>query len=134
MSNTAGFEALDEMIARVRRVPELVREAAPEVAQEVERELAANIAAGRAPDGSAWEPTKEGKQPLVGAAKALSVRAVGSVILMTVGGPEAKHHKGTARGKVKRRIILTRGIPAPMASAIRKVFGRRFSKLMGSGR
>lgn len=131
MSNAAGFAALDAMIDRVRRVPELVREAAPEVAAEVERELVANIAAGRAPDGTAWEPTKEGGRPLANAAKALSVRAVGSVVLMTVSGPEAKHHLGLARGKVKRRIILTRGIPSPMASAMRKVFARRFARLMG---
>ncbi|MCC6557188.1 MAG: hypothetical protein IT372_29910 [Polyangiaceae bacterium] len=118
------------MIRRIRSIPRLVTEAAPEVADALRAQLAQQVASGRAPDGSAWKPTKDGKKPLAGAAKALAVRAVGTVVLATLGGHEVFHHYGT-KLVPKRQILPFGSLPAELGAAIKAGLVRRFRRQMG---
>ena len=117
--NAAGFRALDDMIARLRAVPQMADAAAPELAEAVKGEIDAQIAAGVDPQGKAWTPTREGNRPLVNAAKAVTSKALGTVILITLGSPEVFHHFG-AQGKPVRQVIPQEGgLPMKLGNAIR---------------
>jgi hypothetical protein len=129
MSN--GAAQLDGQIARLRELAKLVPSAAPAVAVAMSDVIVANIARGVGPDGAPWERTEEGKQPLRGAAKALEVRAVGTVVVATLTGPEARHHLGAVRGGVRREILPTGGtIPGPMVDRIERAVTDRFRAIM----
>lgn len=131
--NASGFAALDAMIGRLRAVRGLARAAAPAIAEELERELAANIDAGVGPDGESLKPTAKGDRPLKHAVRALSVKAVGTVILARLTGPEAKHHLGIARGHIARRILPTRKIPSPVTASIGRILSAKFMDIMKGG-
>jgi hypothetical protein len=120
--NTAAFAALDKHIARVQSVPGVAKRIAPDLAKDVQRILVKNIAAGIGPDGNRWQATKDGAAPLRNAARALTVSAVDAMIVMLLEGPEAKHHKGSARGRIKRLILPTRATIAPFREMARKAF------------
>lgn len=126
-----GHAALDAQIRRLRELENLVPDAAPAVANTLDKEIRHQIARGVGPDGQRWKPTKKGERPLQNAAKALTVRPVGNVVLATLEGPEALHHLGRARGGVRREILPTGKIPEPMTKAITKVIEERFTKTMG---
>lgn len=124
--------ALDAHISRIRYLSELGQRSAPSVAKALERELGAQIAAGVDPNGKPLQPTKEGKTPLTGAAKALRVRPIGSVVLATLEGPEALHHQGRARGGVRRQILPTGGaIPPTVERAVKTAVTAEFRRTMG---
>ncbi len=116
---------LDKMIAQLRAIPDLVEKVLPEVAAECHKVIAENVAAQRGPDGTPWPKGKDGHPVLVNAADAVTASAIGNVILIRVSGPEARHHLGIAKGKVKREIIPTRKIPKPMVEAMKRVINRR---------
>jgi hypothetical protein len=120
--NTSGFAALDKHIARIESVPGVAKRIAPDVSKDVHRLIVKNIAAGIGPDGAQWKATKEGASPLRNAARALTVSAVEAMIVMMLEGPEAKHHKGTARGRIKRLILPTRATVKPFRELARKAF------------
>jgi hypothetical protein len=125
--NADGFAALDRMIAKTRAIPGLVKEVAPEIARVVGVELKQNIDAGRAPDGTPWEPTKEGGRPLVNASKHVTVRAVGTVIVVRLtGAVEVKHHLGRVKGGVRRQIIPTRKTAGPILRLAKRLTLQRF--------
>ena len=127
-----GSIALNAQIAKLRRLgPALTKGGAPAVALAVRGELAAQIAAGTGPDGRAWKPTKAGTPPLRNAAAALTVRAVGTVVVATLSGVEARHHLGAVKGKVKREILPTGKIPDPVTRAITRVVTAEFEAIMG---
>lgn len=126
-----GDAELDEIIARIRKVPQLGRIAAPEVADAVDAQLRSTIGAGESSDGKPWAPRKaDGGRALVHASDAVKVGAIGSVVWMRVTGIEAAHHRGAVKGKVARPIIPTAatGIPAgmiaPVTNALTEVFKR----------
>lgn len=123
--------ALDAHIARIRQLEQLGARAAPEVAQAVEREIGTQIVAGTGPDGKAWPKTQAGTAPLRGAARALRVRAISSVVVATIEGHHALHHQGRARGGVRRQILPTKGIPQTVERAITKVVTGEFRRTMG---
>lgn len=123
--------ALDAHIARLRELGNLAAKSAPEVAKEVERELRSQIAAGTGPDGAPWQPTKAGTTPLRGAARALRVRAIGTVIVATLEGHHALHDQGRARGGVRRKVLPSAKMPQPIASAVERVVTREFRRTMG---
>ena len=125
----SGEDQLDAMIATIRKLPELGKQAAPDVAAAVEADLQRTIAVGTTPDGEPWKLTKEGDKPLTGAAKALAVVAVGTTVFVRLTGPEARHHLGRGRGGVVRQVIPTKRIPAKMATAIRSVLERHFTAM-----
>lgn len=128
---SSGDTQLNSMLEKLRRLPELATQAAPKVAEAVRDELEKSIAAGTTPEGKAWERTKDGKQPLEGAAKALAVVAVGSTVFARLTGHIARHHLGRARGGVVRPILPTEGLPKDMAKAIKTVLVDEFTGLMG---
>lgn len=129
--NEAAFESLDSYIERLRSLPKgIVRESAPAIAKEAHSEIEQNIALQRDPDGEHWLPGKGGRNVLTGAAQAVNSRAIGDTIIISVEGPEAKHHKGTANGGIKRGIIPTRKIPKPLVDAIKRIMGAAFQRIM----
>lgn len=131
MSNAAAFAALDEQIKRIRELPEIAQTIAPAAAKELESIMRGNIAAGEAPDGKDWKLTEQGKQPLRNAAKALTVRAIGTKVLARLTGPEAKHNLGAVWGKIKRQILPDRRLPQAMTEALRRVSTTAYARLMG---
>jgi len=116
---TNGHRELDAMIAQIKSIGELAHGSAPAVAEAVETVLRKQVKAGRSAEGAPWQKTQEGAQPLVNAAKALAVVAVGNTVFARLKGPEARHHLGTARGGVVRSILPVDGLPKPLADAIR---------------
>lgn len=130
----SGNATVSRWIDRLRKLPQaMTRDAAPEVARSLEAELRAQIARGEAPDGTAWKSTADGKRPLRGAAKALSVRASGPAIVVSLSGIDARHHRGWVRGGVARPILpsASEGMPAPFARAIDAVLAQRFRAATG---
>jgi hypothetical protein len=119
MSNSSGFAAIDDMIARIRGLPDAIKAAAPSLAEAAKGVLDENIAASRGPDGTAWKPKKEGGAPLAHAANALSSRASGTVLLLELRGPEVWHHFGTKHVPA-RPILPSTGLPLTMAAAIKR--------------
>lgn len=129
-----GVAVLDLWVRRLRTLPkQLVLEAAPAAARAFDGVLHEQIAAGQAPDGTAWKPTAEGERPLKNAGDALTVRAIGTVLLARLEGPEARHHKGTARGRVVRRILPSRAELGAAFKAIKPVIGKAFKTHMTGG-
>ena len=129
-----GTAKLNEQIVRLRSLPGLIPRIAPAVARVVERKLNENISKGIGPDGAPWPLRKaDGGLALQSAGKALSVNAVGNVIVCRLTGIFAKHNYGAVRGKVKRRIIPKTRVPGPMADAIREVLAGEFRATMKSG-
>ena len=127
----ADHSALDAHIARIRQLGNLAAKVAPAVAKEVELEIHSQIAAGTAPDGQPWQPTKAGTTPLRGAARALRVRAIGTVIVATLEGHHALHDQGRARGGVRRQVLPSAKMPHPIARAVERVVTREFKQTMG---
>ena len=126
MSNDDAFRSLQELINRSKEMGNAAEAIAPEVAKALESELHDNISKGVGPDGEAWQKTQEGEVPLRNAAKALDVKADGSVVMAILTGPEARHHLGTAKGQIKRRILPSgRRIPQKTVEAIRSAFFKK---------
>lgn len=126
-----GAAALRAQIELLESLPaRLLAEAPPLVAVELEKEIRANIAAGRDPDGAPWAKTQAGAVPLRNAGKALTVKAMGSVVLAKLVGPEARHHLGTAAGKIRRQILPTKRVPRSMTLAIKRVLAKKFNQIV----
>jgi hypothetical protein len=127
-----GRAKMDAWIAALRTLPvDLVTASTPEVAKALEDDIKASANAGAAPDGSAWQKTESGAKALPNAADRVKVEHSGSVVLARLKGNEVRHHKGTARGGIRRQILPTRKIPDNVAVAIRRVFGKHFTRLVG---
>ncbi|MBN8609145.1 MAG: phage virion morphogenesis protein [Deltaproteobacteria bacterium] len=131
-----GASEMDAMVAQLRALPGMVERAAPDIARALDDELRANIARGVGPDGTPWKPTKDGTAPLANAGKALSTRAVGTVVLARLDGVEARHHLGAIRGSSKenwlaRPILPSNKIPAPVAKAIKTILTEEFEETTG---
>lgn len=123
-TNAVASQNLDVFRARVEATPSTLAEVARRAASEIEAIIRANIAAQRAPDGSPWPATKDGRPALERAADAVTVRAVGPRIVITVSGVEARHDVGAVRGRVRRQIVPTGDLPGDMSAAIERVVER----------
>lgn len=127
MAQNAGIQ---DMIRRLHNAGRIATDGVDDAATKFGDELRAQLTAGRSPDGEAWKATKSGGRPLKGAAAAVQVRGVGSVILARIGGHHVYHHFGTAR--VPRRSILPRtGLPETLADAIRAGLTDYFRREVG---
>jgi hypothetical protein len=124
----AALERLRQRILAIGQTPEAI---APEVAREAKAIIDRNIANGQGPDGKPWKPTKKGEKPLRGAAAAVSARADGSRVVLTLTGPEALHHLGWARGGVVRQILPYRNLPAPFLLAIKRAVAKHVARSGG---
>lgn len=133
MAESAGIAAIDDMISRLRGFPESIRAEAPGLAKAVQRELEADIAAGRAPDGSTWPLRKGGGKALANAAAKLTGAAIGTVLLFTLRGAEVWHNFGT-RHVPKRQILPSSGLPTNLAVAIKKGVVEVFKSKVGGRR
>jgi hypothetical protein len=123
------------MIRRVRGLERFPERAAPAIARALESELRRSIAAGAAPDGTAWKPTQDGRVPLRGAARALTVRATGAFVLARLTGVEARHHFGWVRGGLARPILPTTSVlPSAVARAVTRAAVEEFRRAMDGGR
>lgn len=125
---SAATEALDAMIAATSGLTTLVDDAMPALAKSVRARIEETIAAGTTSYGEPWAPKQDGGQPLVNAASAVAVAAVGRTIYVRVMGVEARHHIGSVKGKRKRAIIPERGLPSAMANNMRAVLQRAFEE------
>lgn len=122
-----GDTQLEAMIARIRSLPQLAREAAPDAADVVREELERTIKAGTDATGDPWVPRKsDGGKPLSGADKAVFVAPIGSRVFVRVKGYIARHHLGRARGGVFRPVIPVKGIPPRMVAGIKRVLTSHF--------
>lgn len=121
---------IQEWIERLNALATLPVQLAPKVAAELDKQIRANVAAGVDPDGKAWPATRDGKQPLRNAGKALTVRALGTRIVATLTGPEALHHLGRARGGVVRRILPSAKLPGAVVAAIKRVIASELDKVL----
>jgi hypothetical protein len=126
-----SLDRLDAHIARVERLSELARDAAPDVAYELQDELERQIGAGTDPAGKTWEPRKEdGARPLQTAAKALAVAPVLNTVFARLRGHVARHHLGRAKGGLVRQILPSKITPR-ISARIHGVLSRRFDETMG---
>lgn len=123
---SAATEALQQMIDACERMSTLVPDTMPALTKAVRAEIERTITAGTSAYGEPWKPTKDGEKPLRNAAKALNVSWVNRTIYVTLIGPEARHHFGIVKGKVKRGVIPERGLPSTMANAMRAELERAF--------
>lgn len=131
VDNSSANAQLTAMIAKLRALPRaLTTEAAPAVAEVLDTEIRAQIARGQDPDGQPWQPTQTGAQPLRNAGKALTVKAIGNVVLARITGPEALHHMGRVAGGVVRQILPSARLPQSMTRAIKRVLAERFSEVV----
>ena len=125
-----GTAELQGMIATLKRIPGLAKQHAPEIADVVGDELRKTADAGTTPFGQPWQVKKDGGRPMENAADAVKCAAVGSTILAVVKGPEARHHKGTARGGIPRQLLpVSNRIPKQIDAAVREVLNDAFEDL-----
>ena len=129
-----GLAELDAMIAAAKASyglapADVARAAVPFVDAAVK----ATAAAGTTPDGKPWAPTKGGGRALENAASALSTSSSGSVVTVTLSGPEVFHNAG---GRVPKRQILPdggAGVPKNVAEALTKAAAQGFTRATGGG-
>lgn len=124
---------LQTAIDALRSLGSLAEDVAPKCAKALKVDIEAQIAAGKAPDGTPWQLTADGKVPLRNAAKALRVTSERNVVIARLDGPEALHHHGTAAGGIKRQILPTRKIPDSAVRAVRQILVDETAKRLGGG-
>lgn len=131
-NNAAASQTIDAWIKRLQGLPSLVKDAAPVVADRVRSILQEGANAGVAPDGTPWPLTKkDSRKALPGAASAINVRAVGSVILMSVEGYWYYHQIGI---RVPRRALIPDGqLGRKLTDAMRQEISKAFNRKMGGG-
>ena len=116
--NRQGFARLDDWIRNLETFGDSIPEMTKSLVPVVESEAAEAVQGQRSMDGVGWAPTKSGKRALAGAMKAITVKAVGTVILITMRGHEVFHQFGF-RGTPARPILPTAGMPKKLGNAIR---------------
>jgi hypothetical protein len=132
MSNARAVTSLRKLRDDLSRMPEAIPVVAKRSAEAIKRAIDANIAAGRAPDGSSWAPREDGGKPLADAAQAVDVVAVGSTVVATVHGVEARHHAGKVKGGVARPILPRGKLPEPMRAAVQEIAAEELSRRRGA--
>ncbi len=92
---------------------------AQRMAPVIEGELATAAGANRSVSGEAWKPNKDGSKPLQGILSALTVKAIGTVVLVTLTGHHVFHEFGTKRTP-RRSLLPHGGLPDRIGNLIRK--------------
>ncbi len=116
----ADLAGLDGLISKLRRSREFIARAAPAAAEAMAAELRATAAAGTSPDGTPWAPRKDGGRALANAAAAITVRAVGTVLLARAQHPYGIHNAGAGKTLPRRQVLPRGGIPPRVAEAIKR--------------
>ena len=124
----SGEGEIDKMIASVKRMPAILKKAAPACADVLREEITRSISAGQSPEGEAWKPRADGSRALQNAAKALTVEAHGTVVQAVLTGPEAIHHRGTKKDP-RRQILPTSGtLPDAVNEGFKRALAAEFKK------
>ena len=126
------MSGVDAMIGALRKLGAAPAAIAKRAAPLVDAAVKKTAAAGTTPDGQPWQPKKDGGRPLVNAANALSTKAVGTTVVVTLEGPEVVHDKGTKR--LPQRKILPdggAGLPTNVADAMREACEKVRADIMG---
>lgn len=114
------LSSLDGLIRKLRQARGFLVKAAPAAAAAMQGALRATAAAGTAPDGSPWAPRKrDGGRALAGAASAITVRPVGTVLLAKLRFPEVIHDAGNPPILPRRQIIPHGALPETVMQAIK---------------
>jgi len=131
MGNEAAFAALDDMIATMRALPEVVEENIGPVAQAADASIRADAAAGIDPQtGAPWAPRKaDGGRVMSGAAGAISMTVSGTKITWEIGPPYVFWHFGVKGAKPRHVIPWQPGMPAKLGLAVRRGFVAPWRKL-----
>lgn len=121
-----GAAVLAGPMAMLNAIQGFSTRAAPEIARELERILDENIKAERGPDGKPWPKKRDGGKALQGTVGALKVQIIGSSVVATLGGIEARHNLGFVRGTRallgnKRQTLPSLRVPGALAQAIQRV-------------
>ena len=126
-----GYTVMQGLVDKLRELGQSAETIAADIAPELRAELEGNIAAARAPDGSAWKPTQQGHAPLQGAAGAMGVAAVGTKVIAALRGIHARHHYGHVRGGIARPILPGGTLPPQIVELVTRVAEQRFRIIMG---
>ena len=113
----AGLAEIDQWIANIRSLPEMVNAAAPAVGEMLLAEFQRTANAGTTPEGEPWAPTKAGNRPLANAAASMQLVVSGNVIIIKITDHHVFHQFGA--GSPARRIIPAGGLPDRLGNAIR---------------
>ena len=117
MADAATFVATK--VAQLRLMARVPREAVRPVADVVKREIDAQLAAGTDPLGEPWPEKAGGGKALRDIGKHLVVGILGQTIIVRIKARHiVLHHFGYARGRKKRQVLPSDGIPPKMARAI----------------
>jgi hypothetical protein len=133
MGEAQGFAAIDDMIRRVRGLPDAFDEAAPEIARMAKRETDRAIDESHSLDGKPWKPTKAGTKPLAYAAKAVRTYVDGQWVIIELSGYEVFHNYGTKRVPARPILPSVDGMPLKLGIAIRKGIVKIGSAHLGGG-
>jgi hypothetical protein len=125
---------LETRAARIRALAGMGVRAAPAAAVAIQAVVAGHVARGEGSDGKPWPRTAAGDVPLRNAAAAVTVRAVGSTIVLRVTGPEARHDTGRVRGGIRRAILPVAALPADQGAAIGRAVDDVFRRTLAGGR
>lgn len=129
----SGIAALDDLIARLRALAgaQIGARVAAKAVPGVDAALKKTAKAGTTPDGQPWQVKKDGGRPLKNAASKISTEASGNLVIATLTGPEAFHHRG-ARGAPVRQILPDSGtIPEGVRKALLEAAEAVFKEVMG---
>lgn len=134
MANESAHAQMRAIIQRLRTLPkELIAQSAPLIGEELKASIDGSVARGQAPDGTPWPLKLDGERALVDAADDVTVDVVGSVIVATLRGKYVLHHKGFARGGVRRQVIPTKKAPQAFINAAKKALSQRYVEIMTRG-
>jgi hypothetical protein len=126
-----AFAQVDKMTAFLRGLgKKVIEDARADIARAMKSETERTIAAQTDAYGEPWKPGTEGEQMLEGTQIETKIR--GPKIMLRIVGYHARHHRGYARGGVKRGILPERGLmPPAMARAVKRVVEKRFLQAKG---
>lgn len=123
------FDAIQAALRELGRLPE---QAAKIAAPLVEAALRETAVAGRAPDGTAWTPRKDGGAPLTHAADHITVNASGPLVRAVLTSPDVFHHFGGGRNP-RRPVLPDPGsIPPAVARALERAAEQAFARAVGT--
>ena len=128
-----GDDALDRMIASLRALGTMPEEAAKLAVPYVDAAVKNTANAGTTPDGVPWAPKKDGSQALVHAADALSTKAVGAVVQVTLTGPTVFHNFAKGTSTPRRQVLPDGGaaIPKNIQAGLKKALDETFQRITG---
>lgn len=125
----SGHTQLRKMLDRLASMGSVAADSARDVSVAVRRELEEQIERAEGPDGRRWPRTRDGRRALRNAKRALSVKAVGNVVIARLTGHHARHNVGAVKGGVRRQILPSGGLPDAFTRAIARVIERRFREI-----